>query len=235
MKPVYAPIITSEAGSSLTIKNWQEIHIDTLCIRLSDLLMKPGFKILQELKSLNQLFGWSGSLILDANLDYKTNSEVFFVQSKYDGHKTHIKFHEFVGLINILKPDFIILPNLSDTLKKLLIRSMKDSIKILEKNASSKELGLTFYNAQIQKSFLISDDEASLGQQGVLITQEKSFNLMDKAYKYKFKVADASCQCPTCTQKLTLAYLHHLITNTPLLCQRFIIQHNIWCVSQDKI
>ncbi len=45
--------------------------------------------------------------------------------------------------------------------------------------------------------------------------------------RMNFNVLDPNCSCPTCTQKLTRAYLHHLLQHTPLLCQRFLILHNI--------
>lgn len=47
-------------------------------------------------------------------------------------------------------------------------------------------------------------------------------------YALDFEVIDKECNCPVCDAKLTKAYLHHLFTQTPLLCQRLLIQHNAW-------
>lgn len=43
----------------------------------------------------------------------------------------------------------------------------------------------------------------------------------------QFEVIDKNCKCPVCNQNFTQAYLHHLLEHTPLLCQRYLVQHNI--------
>lgn len=73
--------------------------------------------------------------------------------------------------------------------------------------------------------WLESDKPASdalLGQ----IYDNDEFSLIDSVNANQFEPLGANCNCPTCSQGLTRAYLHHLFLNTPLLCQRFLIQHN---------
>jgi len=77
--------------------------------------------------------------------------------------------------------------------------------------------------------YLSSDNPARDALQGIVYCQNGIISLKDDAFRLDFNVIDASCQCPTCTQKLTRAYLHHLLEHTPLLCQRFLIQHNTDC------
>lgn len=42
------------------------------------------------------------------------------------------------------------------------------------------------------------------------------------------EVIDLACTCPTCKAQLTKAYLSHLYQHTPLLAQRFLMQHNLY-------
>lgn len=77
----------------------------------------------------------------------------------------------------------------------------------------------------IGANWLESDKPASdalLGQ----IYDKDVFNLIESESATQFIPLSANCSCPTCNQKLTRAYLHHLFLNTPFLCQRFLIQHN---------
>ncbi|MBA3537614.1 MAG: hypothetical protein H0T84_13570, partial [Tatlockia sp.] len=56
--------------------------------------------------------------------------------------------------------------------------------------------------------------------------ETNSFSLLDSAMANQHQPIIVHCECPTCGQKLTRAYLHHLFLQTPLLCHRFLIQHN---------
>ncbi len=62
---------------------------------------------------------------------------------------------------------------------------------------------------------------------GVVYCMGGAFSLTDDTQRLDFGVIDAQCHCPTCEQQLTRAYLHHLFEHAPLLCQRFLIQHNV--------
>jgi queuine tRNA-ribosyltransferase len=77
---------------------------------------------------------------------------------------------------------------------------------------------------------LESDEPARLGLDGLAYEHKKVIDLKDKHYAQAFEPISSECQCPTCTTQLTKAYLHHLYLHTPLLCQRFLIQHNAWQV-----
>ena len=60
----------------------------------------------------------------------------------------------------------------------------------------------------------------------------QKINILDTIYSEDFTSLAAGCVCPTCQQGFTKAYLHHLLQNTPLLAQRFLIAHNISIMRQ---
>lgn len=78
--------------------------------------------------------------------------------------------------------------------------------------------------------FIESDEPARVAMYGTVYSRSGSVDLTDKSVQMLFEPIDSHCACPTCTQHLTKAYLHHLLQNTPLLCQRFLIQHNVFYI-----
>jgi len=76
--------------------------------------------------------------------------------------------------------------------------------------------------------FLESDRPALDACSGIVYSQGTSIDLKDDQYEKQFESIDSACFCPTCKQNFTRAYLHHLFQHTPLLCQRLLIQHNIY-------
>lgn len=85
-------------------------------------------------------------------------------------------------------------------------------------------------NALVQAgvNFIESEQPALEAFNGIIYEQTVPFSLLDDTQRVQFHVIDASCQCPTCQQGFTRAYLHHLFQHTPLLCQRLLIQHNVY-------
>lgn len=75
--------------------------------------------------------------------------------------------------------------------------------------------------------YLETNTPAADGYQGVVYHSGGALNLMDEQYAYQFELIDQTCTCPTCAQGFSRAYLHHLLLQTPLLCQRYLIQHNL--------
>lgn len=76
--------------------------------------------------------------------------------------------------------------------------------------------------------FLIeSDRPAADGYNGHAYSVEDVVNLSDTACSHQFFEINEDCPCSTCQQKLSRAYLHHIIQHTPLLGQRLVIQHNV--------
>ncbi|WP_019218200.1 tRNA-guanine transglycosylase [Legionella tunisiensis] len=71
-----------------------------------------------------------------------------------------------------------------------------------------------------------SDKPARDAMRGRVYSQEGVIDILDSRQAEDYRPI-ANCSCPTCQQLFTRAYLHHLIMHTPLLCQRFLIQHNV--------
>lgn len=76
--------------------------------------------------------------------------------------------------------------------------------------------------------FIESDEPAAAAMQGLVFSQKGIVDLTNEHAAMQFEILDAECTCSTCAQQLTKAYLHHLLLHTPLLCQRFLIQHNVY-------
>ena len=79
-----------------------------------------------------------------------------------------------------------------------------------------------------QTIFFESDSPAKDACSGKVYSHEGVIDLQDKIHATQFELIDSKCDCPTCGQKFTRAYLHHLLEHTPLLCQRLLIQHNVY-------
>lgn len=76
--------------------------------------------------------------------------------------------------------------------------------------------------------FIETDSPAKLALLGTVYSGQGLEDLSSNTAAMNFTTIDASCKCPTCSQQFTKAYLHHLYHHTPLLCQRFLLQHNIY-------
>ncbi|WP_454780673.1 queuine tRNA-ribosyltransferase [Legionella sp. WA2022007384] len=82
----------------------------------------------------------------------------------------------------------------------------------------------------LEIGFIETDEPAQAAMQGRVYSNTGTVDLMDAKTAMQFELIDANCVCPTCSQQFTRAYLHHLLNHTPLLCQRFLIQHNVFYV-----
>ncbi len=110
-KTQFTPILTTEAGSCLTLANWQEVGIDTVTYYLEALLVKPGITYLKMLPSLRTYVGWQGTIVLNASLTAAANKEgIYTLRSPYDGSFIAITIPELFSLIQTLQPDKVILP-----------------------------------------------------------------------------------------------------------------------------
>lgn len=76
-------------------------------------------------------------------------------------------------------------------------------------------------------AFVESDRPASDAVCGKIYCNEGDIILQDSALSLQFEPIDKHCNCPTCSQQFTRAYLYHLFEHTPLLAQRLVIQHNV--------
>lgn len=76
--------------------------------------------------------------------------------------------------------------------------------------------------------FIESDEPANKALNGTVYSKSGVVDLTQSSSSMIFEPIDPECVCPTCSQQLTQAYLNHLLHHTPLLAQRFLIQHNVY-------
>ena len=82
--------------------------------------------------------------------------------------------------------------------------------------------------------YIESDTPASDAYEGNVYSSGGMISLQNQDCAMRFEVIDKNCKCSVCSQNFTQAYLHHLLEHTPLLCQRYLIEHNIhYCQTID--
>lgn len=265
----YIPVFTSEAGSCLTLANWQEIGISTASYYLDALLMKPGYSLLKTQRNLQSYCGWQETIVLNATLAAAKSDGIYTIRSRFDGSLLRIGSDELFSLIVGLQPDIVILPpgllKQLDQLGQALPKSIQFFIPSNEWSSASSDLKLgsylTYDKTQSFADFkqdikqyagmpiylradlsisqalelveqggvlLESDKPASDAMIGEVYSEQGTLALLDSQMANQQEPIDAHCSCPTCTQGFTRAYLHHLLMHTPLLCQRYLIQHNVY-------
>lgn len=270
LKNEFIPVLTSAAGSCLTMANWQQTGITTGVFHLDALLMKPGITALMALSELGTYYNWPGKVVLNARLAEPNGQGMYCVRSTYDGELIKISITTLFSLILCLKPDYLILP--PDCLSQFAALGLQlpDSVLIFispeeriqnseqvvgcyrhfKKNEDFSQWITWFGNltapcyvtgdfereqlkhlARYPRVWVESDLPAEDAMAGRMYEPEGQFNLLDEAFEHQFYPLVKECCCATCAEGFTRAYLHHLLQQTPLLCQRFLIQHNIHMAS----
>ena len=264
------PVLTTEAGSCVTVANWQEVGIKSASYHLTSLLMKPGYGLLQALPDLKSFTGWNGNLVLNASFSQAiAKNDTYALRSIYDGSRIQISIQEILALIAQLQPEVVILPQgvapHLDAVWRLLPQSIlpffpvtdlpeeegrpfgvylpydeavmsPDSLfKQIDQYshlpiyvAGNMGLALMIDLNNLDINYLESDFPALNAISGKVYRDEELISLTDSTFSNLFQPIDANCQCLTCQQEFTCAYLHHLFEQTPLLCRRFLIQHNLY-------
>lgn len=264
----FIPVLTSEAGSCLTLTNWTEVGIDTVSYHIDSLLMKPGATFLKKLQDLKSYTGWQNTVVLNTSLPSANRDAIYTIRSRFDGSLIRISSDELSSLIIQLQPDIIILPpgfvahhrawqSLPPKVMPFIPANECPST-LIERNFGvyfwyNKESSFSALLHQVEQQAdkpvyvageLDSSQLAELSQRGVLYiesdkpamdavigqvySEDNIVSLLSSEMAHQHVPIDANCQCPTCKQQLTRAYLHHLLEHTPLLCQRFLIQHNVY-------
>ncbi len=262
-KSHFVPILTTDAGRSLTVANWEEVDVNTVAYNLASLLMKPGMDLLRSLPDLKTYTGWSSNLVLNAAMPDMNRDGRYTIRSDYDGSRSHYSPDDIIALILQLKPQMVLLPTGIDTAWQALPKDVfpffssrylpthidrahgvyflhdksitaSQLIEQVEAYADipryvSGELDVDLIRElrRLGVEYVSSNVPASDACNGRIYSDNGLMILKSDAYRMDFNTIDETCSCPTCDQQLTRAYLHHLFDHTPLLCQRFLIQHNI--------
>lgn len=258
----FVPVLSSQAGSCLTMENWIKIGITSVSYRLEDLIMKPGLAALQAMGDIHHYLAWQNEIVINASSLVMTPGGEYVIRNHYDGSLIRFTIETLVALIHTLKADKVLLPQGSANFYEQYWKelALRDTLYFYEKVAGHTNQYLTVEAQEAFSSFLnrlaSADDniyiqgDVTLSQLeqlsfrknkwlesnkpandaigGMLYSEGKSFHLLDKQWRNDHQLIDQHCSCPTCLQQLTRAYLHHLLQQTPLLAQRYLIQHNVY-------
>ena len=216
----YVPYITTPAGACLTQANWQALGIHYALCGLEQILIKPGLAFWEQSTDLKTYLAWEGAVILDAR-EFSLNSrDTYVVQSPYDGSRVTLTPTQFETVIRQLNPDMVLkqqpLPAQSNAQlpKKITDIGYEEADGIFLQEGAHR--------------LYASDRPARDALQGVVYNRDGALSLQDSNFALNFELIDADCACPTCQQAFTRAYLHHLLQSTPILCQRFLMMHNVF-------
>lgn len=228
---VFIPTLTTPAGSCLTADNWREVGVTCVSYDLSFLLIKPGLSYLKILPDWQTYSGWNGEWLLNASMPSPDASGEYVLRSPFDGSRIRCNLRDIVDVILNLKPHQVILPSGFEvdeaTWQQLRTTSMlyvpvEEQMRYADRLNHDHRVAVNHH--------VITNQPAADACNGMVYVQDGQLDLKDKAYAMDFDRIVAECQCPTCQQGLTRAYLHHLYEHTPLLCHRFLIQHNVFNV-----
>lgn len=238
----FIPSVTTAAGASLTAKNLSDAGIHWVSLNLTSLLVKPGYSVLTALKNLQQYADWGKNIILDASSLTANKNGKYKIRSSYDGSFIEHTEDEILNLLVSLKPNICLLPG--DIAIENSIRFTPKVLLFDGVNWNEFLHNLSIYSApyvigdftqqqmlEIAEHKVLaiqSDKPAQDAVHGIVYLMDGNLALQDSQFELDFRQIDHGCNCPTCAQKFTRAYLHHLFTQTPLLCQRLLIQHNFY-------
>lgn len=231
------PIITSVAGSCLTLPNWEATGVRFLSIQLEQLLIKPGLDFFNS-SSLKSYFPWKGQFFLNGASLSILNGTIT-LRSPFDGRVLKLPEAQVNAAISAWDMKGIFFPNLTseDEDARVFYKTCieEDGYRGVE-NAKGEILLYGEIDLKIRDKlppaipiYFESDKPARDACSGYIYSDDHQlFYLLDATFAHDFQLLQKDCPCPTCAQGYTRAYLHHLLQNTPLLAQRFLIQHNIF-------
>ena len=235
----FIPIMTSLAGSCLTLENWQQSGVDAGVYYLDALLTKPGIEVLRSFGDLRHYTAWSGTIILNTCTLLPAKLGDYLIRSPYDGSKLNFSKKHLLSLINHLQPDYVIWP--TETVDATTSESILSSIVLSPGENQSAVGSLNYWIDSLEISKKMSCDEhrsmsvwfesdrpAHDALQGKIYHAKGVFNLLDACHQEEFVPLDEHCSCMACDGGYTRAYFHHLLQQTPLLAQRFLILHNVY-------
>ncbi|MDF1827538.1 MAG: hypothetical protein P1U39_04605 [Legionellaceae bacterium] len=207
---MFVPSLTDEAGSVLTVADWLSVDVTLAACELEALLLKPGLAVLQQLDNLKAYWDWPGELVLNALLIANHAKEQCVIRSKYDGQILRFTYDEILVLIQHLNPEHVALPAYLLPL--------------------AKQAYPDIYSKCVAYDLEHANKPGQDALQGLIYASgdEREYFITDIKYAMDFSVLDKACTCPACSDGFTRAYFHHLYVHTPLLCQRWLVMHNIW-------
>lgn len=245
------PVLTTAEGACLTAENWINAGATMVSLHLDALLIKPGLAFLQTINQLGDYVAWTGPLVLNAAaLRFNTDGLISLI-SPFDGATLQLTSTALLDLVEGLKPAIFIAPHHMALYEPTRLNNLDAAIALMipaqttlapsltrpngfyyeGNNGLSSPDGHAIYaiGASIPLATYMETNQPALdGCAGIVYSEQGPFSIRAPEMTNQFIPLAANCQCPTCQQSFTRAYLHHLFEHTPLLCQRFLIQHNFF-------
>ena len=214
----FVPVLSSLEGLCLSSQQWKTTGISWFSYQLSMLLQRPGFP---NVFDLYKDLVCPGFAILDAT-DLTLNAKGNIEYRRTDGVLMRLGLDNLAIWLQALKPDAIIWP----FAESLLLEVGFLSAQILVPKAQA---GVFLECVQVrgQQHWYVSNHAAAIGYRGQFYAGPQTFDIFDPCFAADISPLAANCHCDSCAQGFTRAYLHHLMTYTPLLAQRYIILHNM--------
>lgn len=191
MKPV--PLVNADHMQLLTSENWLALGTRALAFDLEALLIKPGFDVLIQQRSLAAFLGWPHEIWLVVPTLTGVSLKL---RSPFDGSTRVYTQDELETLITRLKPHQV-------------------------------------YQKHELASCPITHEPLNMARAGEFISGHEVHAVSASIYRDQYIPLQPDCICPCCKLHLTRAYLHHLWTEVPALCQRYLAMHNVWVKSQN--
>lgn len=214
----FIPILSGQAGNCLTLANWQEAGVQTIAYYLDELLVKPGLSLLSQLTDIKDYIAWSGHIVLNGTALISKKEEIYTIRSPYDGSVITISIEALLALVVKLKPDKVILP----------LDTHHVHFPKLDKPYKTGDVELKDLIPLLKNGYDVQTNRPSWdGINGLFYTHDGIMNVLSPEMMNHHESLDKDCTCNTCKENLTRAYLHHLLQHTPLLAQRYLVQHNV--------
>lgn len=145
-----------------------------------------------------------GKLIIDAREVSVTHSGMIHFRGT-DGSKQHIDVEQLFEWISRLNPEYVAYH-------------------------APLPLGLQALPTHLWFGDCLSDK----AYHGYFIAQAHFHSILDASFEMDFQILDVHCQCESCQQGFTRAYLHHLFQHTPMLAQRYLMMHNMFVAAHQS-
>lgn len=242
------PVMTTPAGSSLLSSDWYRIDIQSLSLYLDTLLVKPGMALLKQLSSLEAYVGLCPTqaqtqhaikkikIFLNASQLKQSASGFYRIRSPFDGGVAVHTEEEIFEVIRQLSPAYLIVPSFlwvdafsSTTIRCIVPENQKMNVEAADTVGTwraCQQKGILVMSES--QTWLETEHPMSLALSGLVYNDSGGlWDLKQADMARVFQPLSSRCACEACELGLTVSYFQHLFTQTPGLCQRFLIQHNV--------
>lgn len=249
----------SPASSCLTTQDLIRANVKSISIDLGALLVRPGLDFFMQTSDLRKYLGWDGKIFINGSRLAFSNSGKIQIKSEFDGAKKIYSSQQLIAFFNKISIDGVLLPrNMKDNIPinpgyyfahteykpgfgiyfSQPIYSMQNIQEFINSHPNSAKylvanIDLNLHSKLgVHPSLMIENSKfCEDAYQGIVYRDDFQQSILATNAEFDFKLLSENCNCYSCEQGFTVAYLHHLFKHTPLLCQRLLISHNVFYAS----